>query len=404
MTIGWLDLAAGATGEMLLGALLDVGVPPEVPTEAIAALHVEHLHLEPQQVSRQGLGATLAVVHAAAADEERTWPGVRALLDAAPLPPTVRDGALAVVERLARAAAAAQRVDAEEVPLRELGTARELASIVGVLACLEYLELERLTASPVAVGSGTVPFRSGLQPVPGPVVLELLRGVPVQAGVLPEETCTATGAALLAARVDDWTPLPAVRPQRVGTGAGEEDPEELPNVVRLVLGEPSRPAPLLPVVVEANVDDLDPRLWPGVLDALLAAGASDAWLTPILVQQGRPAHMLSALCRPDALTSVQSAVFSATSTTGMRVVEARKVALERSLASVDVLGGQVGVKVATAGDRVVNVGVEFEDVVTLARERDLPVKEVLRAATAAAEAAYPADPASRVEDAPPLWG
>jgi uncharacterized protein (DUF111 family) len=221
-------------------------------------------------------------------------------------------------------------------------------------------------------------------------VLELLAGVPVVAGAVPAEMCTPTGAALLAARVDEWTTLPAMRVERVGTGAGGRDPAELPNVVRLVLGEPGDATPAGPVVLEANVDDLDPRLWPGVLDALFAAGASDAWLTPILMKKGRPAHTLSVLCAPAAVAGVQSAVFATTSTIGMRIVAIDKTALERMSSSVDVLGGAVGVKVAVHGGRVVNVSVEYEDVAALARELGRPVKEVLRAATAAAEAAHPA--------------
>ena len=189
--------------------------------------------------------------------------------------------------------------------------------------------------------------------------------------------------------MDEWTTLPPMRVERVGTGAGGRDPVELPNVVRLVLGTPDEPAPAGPVVLEANVDDLDPRLWPGVLDALFAAGASDAWLTPIVMKKGRPAHMLSALCRPDAVRAVQAAVFATTSTIGLRIVPVGKRALERTSSSVEVLGGRVGVKVAVPDGRVVNVSVEFEDVAALARELGLPVKEALRAATAAAEAAYP---------------
>ena len=221
-------------------------------------------------------------------------------------------------------------------------------------------------------------------------MLELLAGIPVHAGAVPAEMCTPTGAALVAHLVDEWTTLPPMRVERVGMGAGGRDPAELPNVVRLVLGTPAEPAAPGPVVLETNVDDLDPRLWPGVLDALFAAGASDAWLTPILMKKGRPAHTLSVLCRPEAVPVVQAAVFATTSTIGLRVVPVGKVAIERSQASVDVLGGTVGVKVAASGGRTVNVSVEYEDVAALARELGLPVKEVLRAATAAAERAYPA--------------
>jgi uncharacterized protein (DUF111 family) len=205
--------------------------------------------------------------------------------------------------------------------------------------------------------------------------------------------CTPTGAALVAHLVDEWTTLPPMRVERVGMGAGGRDPAELPNVVRLVLGGAGPAAPPSPVVLEANVDDLDPRLWPGVLDTLFAAGASDAWLTPILMMKGRPAHTLSVLCGPDQLSAVQAAVFATTSTIGLRIVPVGKVALERTTGSVPVLGGQVGVKIAVHGGRVVNVSVEYEDVAALARDRGLPVKEVLRAATAATEDAYPVPPA-----------
>ncbi|NEK84170.1 nickel pincer cofactor biosynthesis protein LarC [Blastococcus saxobsidens] len=398
--IGWLDLAAGASGDMLLGTLVDAGVPLDVPAEAVAALHVEHVHLVAEPVTRHGLGATRVHVHAPPSDVHRSWADVRALLEDSALPPPVRDGALAVFERLAVAEGRVHRVDPDQVHFHEVGALDALADVVGVVAGLEYLALDRLTASPVALGSGSARSSHGVVPIPGPAVLELLTGVPVLAGPVPAEMCTPTGAALLAARVDEWTALPALRPERVGTGAGGRDPEELPNVVRLVLGEPDAPAPARPVVLETNVDDLDPRLWPGVLDALFAAGASDAWLTPILMKKGRPAHTLSALCRPDAVAAVQAAVFATTSTIGLRVVEVGKVALERAHATVDVLGGQVGVKLAVSGGRLANVSVEFEDVAALARERDLPVKEVLRAATAAAEDAYPVSTA----EAPPLWG
>ncbi|MGZ4507559.1 MAG: nickel pincer cofactor biosynthesis protein LarC [Blastococcus sp.] len=401
--IGWLDLSAGASGDMLLGALVDAGVPLEVPAAAIAALPVEQIRLVTEQTTRHGLGATRVHVHAPPSSEHRTWADVRGLLADADLAPAVRDGALAAFERLAVAEGAVHRVSPDEVHFHEVGALDALADVVGVVAGFEHLGLTRLSASPVALGSGSARGAHGVVPIPGPAVLELLRGVPVVAGPVPAEMCTPTGAALIAARVDEWTTLPAMRVQRVGVGAGGRDPDELPNVVRLVLGEASPGSPAQPVVLETNVDDLDPRLWPGVLDTLFAAGASDAWLTPILMKKGRPAHTLSVLCHPDAVAAVQAAVFATTSTIGLRVVPVGKVALERVSASVEVLGARVGVKVAVDGGRVVNVSVEYEDVAALAGTLGMPVKEALRAATAAAENAYPvtATSSSRPGAAPP---
>jgi uncharacterized protein (TIGR00299 family) protein len=391
VTIGWLDLAAGASGDMLLGALVDAGVPLEVLAGAVGALPVEEIRLETESVTRHGLGATRVQVQAPDSAHHRTWPDVRVILTEAALTPAVRDGALAVFERLAIAEGRVHRISPDEVHFHEVGALDALADVVGVIAGSDHLGLSRLTASPVALGSGSARGAHGVVPVPGPAVLELLAGIPVVGGAAPFEMCTPTGAALVAHLVDEWTTLPPMRVERVGTGAGGRDPVELPNVVRLVLGSEAAPAGN-PVVLETNVDDLDPRLWPGVLDTLFAAGASDAWLTPILMKKGRPAHTLSALCRPEAVPAVQAAVFAATSSIGLRIVPVGKVALERTQATVDVLGGRVGIKIATDGGRAVNVSVEYEDVAALARELGLPVKEVLRAATAAAEAAYPAVP------------
>jgi uncharacterized protein (TIGR00299 family) protein len=390
MTIGWLDLAAGASGDMLLGALVDAGVPLAVLGAAVAALPVEPVTLTAEAVTRHGVGAIRVHVHAPPSDVHRTWSDVRALLSAAALPAPVRDGALAVFERLAVAEGRVHRVPAEDVHFHEVGALDALADVVGVVAGFEHLALDRLTASPVALGSGSARGAHGVVPVPGPAVLELLAGVPVLAGPVPAETCTPTGAALLAARVQEWTTLPPMRVQRVGSGAGRRDPAELPNLVRLVLGEPAAPAGRTDdLLLEANVDDLDPRLWPGVLTELLAAGAADAWLTPILMKKGRPAHTLSVLCAAPAADAVQAVVFAATSTIGLRARPVRKVALDRVQDTVEVLGGRVGVKVARSAGRVVNVSVEFEDVVTLAGALGLPVKEVLRASAAAAHAAHP---------------
>jgi uncharacterized protein (TIGR00299 family) protein len=394
--IGWLDLAAGASGDMLLGALVDAGVPLDVLAGAVAALRVEPVTLTAEPVTRHGLGATRVHVHVPESPHHRSWADVRGLLTDAPLPPAVRDGALAVFARLAEAEGRVHRVPADDVHFHEVGALDALADVVGVVAGLEHLALSSLAASPVALGSGSARGAHGVVPVPGPAVLELLRGIPVLAGPVPAEMCTPTGAALLAARVQEWGLLPPMRVRRVGSGAGGRDPVELPNVVRLVLGDPAEESSG-GVLLETNVDDLDPRLWPGVLAELLAAGASDAWLTPILMKKGRPAHTLSVLSRSEVLAAVQEVVVGSTSTIGMRLQPVQKVALDRVQDSVAVLGGHVGVKVSSVAGRVVNVSVEFEDVAALARATGLPAKEVLRAATAAAHAAHPGLPARSVE-------
>jgi pyridinium-3,5-bisthiocarboxylic acid mononucleotide nickel chelatase len=261
---------------------------------------------------------------------------------------------------------------------------------VGTAAGLHALRQPRLTVSPVTVGAGGRSRGAhGPIPVPAPAVLEILRAAnaPIQPGPVAVEMCTPTGAALLAAAAADWGALPAMTPTAIGTGAGSRDLPELPNALRLVLGEPAS-RPRTAVLLETNVDDLDPRLWPDVLERLLAAGASDAWLAPILMKKGRPAHTLHALCTPDRLNSVRTEIFRRTSTIGVRELPVGKTALARDTGQVSVGGERVGVKVATLDGAVVNVSVEYEDVRQAAEALNLPVKEVLRAATAAAYASY----------------
>jgi uncharacterized protein (DUF111 family) len=227
----------------------------------------------------------------------------------------------------------------------------------------------------------------GFIPIPGPAVLQLLSDVaaPVWSGPAPYEMCTPTGAALLATTVTRWQEMPQMRVRTVGHGAGSRDVDEVANIVRLVLGEPVRqPDSGTAVLLESNVDDMDPRLWPDVLAALLTAGASDAWLTPILMKKGRPGYTLHALCAPTAEAKVCKQIFARTSTIGLRRIPVGKYALDREQASVRVQGEQIGVKLARDDGRVVNVSVEYEDVARAAQRLDLPVKEVLRAASAEA--------------------
>ncbi|MCU1673576.1 MAG: hypothetical protein JWN77_1689, partial [Frankiales bacterium] len=207
-------------------------------------------------------------------------------------------------------------------------------------------------------------------------VLELLRGLPVAAGAAPYEMTTPTGAALLATVVQEWGELPAMTVTRTGVGAGGRDPAEVANVLRLVVGERAS-TPSTALLLETNVDDLDPRLWPAVLQRLLDVGASDAWLTPVLMKKGRPAHTLSVLCTDAAADACRRVVFRETSTIGLREQRVGKVALQRTESAVDVDGHRIRVKVAVHEGRVVNANPEYEDVAAAAAALGRPVRDVL---------------------------
>ncbi|MCU1594134.1 MAG: uncharacterized protein JWO12_1526 [Frankiales bacterium] len=378
--IGWIDAQAGASGDMLLGAVVDAGVPLAVLQDAVGFLGVT---LTANPTTRASLGATKVDVSTPPAQETRTWADVRAML------PEGRSHE--VFERLAHAEGAVHRIPADEVHFHEVGALDALADIIGVTAGFAHLGLTELHCSTVALGSGTTRGAHGPLPVPAPAVLVLLDGKPVHGGASPHEATTPTGAALLATLVTHWGPLPPMNVARTGLGAGGRDPAEVANVVRLVLGNPLQGKGSA-VLLETNVDDLDPRLWPHVLTQLMASGASDAWLTPILMKKGRPAHTLSVLCSPEQVAQLRAVVFRETSTLGLRESTVAKHALERRESTVEVGGHLIRVKVASLDGEVVNTNPEWEDVLAAAQALGRPAKEVLQSAVTKASA--PAPPTS----------
>ncbi|MFN2537699.1 MAG: nickel pincer cofactor biosynthesis protein LarC [Mycobacteriales bacterium] len=367
--IGWLDASAGASGDMLLGALVDAGVPLAAITDAVDALGLG-IRFEVSRVERGGLGATYVDVLTHDDQVSRSWRDVQQL---------VSGTAYEVFARLAAAEGRIHGVPVEDVHFHEVGAHDALADVVGAAAGFAYLGLSALHCSTVSLGSGTTRGAHGPLPVPAPAVLALLEGAPVQAGLAPYEMTTPTGAALLATLVTDWGPLPAMRPTATGHGAGTRDPQEVANVLRLTVGEPLEQGTAA-VLLEANVDDLDPRLWPHVLDQLLAAGASDAWLTPILMKKGRLAHTLSVLCSTSDAARLRHQVFLETSTIGLRQTSVDKHPLERTESTVYVEGQPIRVKTAWLDGRPVNANPEWADVAAAAAQLGRPAKQVLEEA------------------------
>lgn len=421
--VGWLDLSCGVSGDMLLGSLVDAGIALELLAEAVGSLRLP-VRLHAETVTRAGLRAlhvTVVITGEAGSGPARTWGSVRDLLTAAPLKPHVREGALRTFAALADAEASVHGVAPDDVGFHEVGGLDALADIVGVCAGFDALGLAGLTASRIALGGGTtdtlglagaagMPGAVGaagpdstrgqnpahgagtatgrhpthaVLPVPAPAVLALLRaaGAPAAGGPVDVELCTPTGAALVASLASGYGALPPVVVEAVGTGAGSRDLPGRPNVVRLVVGRAEDSPADAALVLETNVDDLDPRAWPSVLTALLAAGASDAWITPILMKKGRPAHTLSVLTTPDQVPQLRRTVYEQTTTLGIREVTVTKHALRRASVTVEVDGQEIRVKTGELPDGSrVNAMPEWEDVVRAARLLNRPVKSVLAAA------------------------
>lgn len=397
----WIDATHGAAGDMLLGALLDAGADVGAVRGALAALAVagsEPIGLAVDQVRRHGLRATHAVVTAAPSSVRRGPADVRALVLGAGLSDAARGFALAVFDALADAEARVHGVDTAEVHFHEVGALDSLADVVGCSVALDTLGLLGAgvvrRVSTVGLGGGTAWTGHGRIPVPVPATLELLAraGAPVSAGAGDRELCTPTGAALLATLATDWGPLPELTVRAVGSGAGTADPPDRPNLVRVVIGDRVTPTgrggaswredELL--VVEATIDDLDPRLWPDVLDGLHRAGAADVWLTPVLMRHGRPGHVLTALTGHDVLDAVFGALVDATTTLGVRVHGVARRALHRDTVAVEVDGAPVEVKRGLLNGRAVTVQPEYAAARAAAGILGLPVRQVLDRARALA--------------------
>jgi pyridinium-3,5-bisthiocarboxylic acid mononucleotide nickel chelatase len=299
----------------------------------------------------------------------------------------VREPALAVFARLAQAEASVHGVSPADVHFHEVGSWDSITDVVGVCAALADLQVTRITATPVAVGAGHFDSAHGRLPVPPPAVLELTKGWRVLAGG-EGELATPTGMALIRTLAQECGPLPLMDVAEVGIGAGSRDVPGRANVVRVALGRsvPDAPATERMWVLQTNVDDLDPRVWPTVLSDLLEAGAADAWLVPITMKKGRPAHTLCVLTQDSRRPALRDAVFGLTSTLGVRETEVTRVALARDWRSVAVTAGDVRIKVGLRAGRIVHAPPEFDDAAELARARRVPVRQVLDEAVAAAEA------------------
>jgi uncharacterized protein (TIGR00299 family) protein len=386
----WVDASNGAAGDMILAALLDAGADRGAVEAAFGALSAaagETISLEVAGVRRHGLRATLALVRAETSTVHRGLADVLALLDEAGLPSPVTGLSARVFELLAAAEARVHGVPLAEIRFHEVGALDALADVAGTATALDSLGLldaaATITVSVVGVGTGMVTAAHGSLPVPVPAVVALLSdaGAPVTAGPGDGETCTPTGAALLAAIATGWGPLPAMVARAAGCGAGRRDPAAHPNVIRVIAGDKagaSRPWRVATLrLIESTVDDLDPRLWPGALEALRSAGAIDAWLTPATMRGGRPAQVVSALTEADALDSVMRELFRATTTLGARVTEVERHFLPRDSIVVDVAGQPVSVKRGFLDGEPVTVQPEYSDARAAALASGLPVADVI---------------------------
>jgi uncharacterized protein (TIGR00299 family) protein len=380
--LAWWHCFAGIAGDMALGSLLDAGADVDEVCSLVERVPVAgwKLHVEP--VLRGGLAATRAHVRAIDDGVVRTYAHISGLIDEARLPDRVRDRAQATFAALAQAEGRLHRRPPEQVHFHEVGGLDAIVDVVGTCAALEVLGIDQVRASPVATGTGMIRSGHGALPNPAPAVVELLRGAPTYGRDVGVELTTPTGAALLAATVTGYGPLPAMKVASTGFGAGERELDDLPNVTQVVLGEAlAAPAdePGQPVMeLAVNVDDATGEVLAHALAALLDAGAHDAWITPIIMKKGRPAYTVTALADPALTEQVAQVLGRETGSLGVRGRRIERWPAARVAAEVEVEGVPVPVKVSAG-----RVKVEYDAAARAARRTGLPLREVLSRAEAA---------------------
>jgi len=380
----YFDGASGASGDMILGAVVDLGLPLDRLREDLASLPLSGYRLEATRVSRSGLAATKVDV---LVDEEkpvhRHLGDIVRLLEQSDLPVEVKEEAEALFVRLAEAESAVHGISPERVHFHEVGAVDSIVDIVGGVLALRWLEADRFVSSPLNVGSGTVKMAHGTFPVPAPATARLVAGVPVY-GEGEGELLTPTGALLVTAHATDYGPLPPMQIEKVGHGAGSRDTGGRPNVLRLLVGAEARgEGGGRVLVLETEIDDASPQLFGPLLDQLLGAGAMDAFFTPVQMKKGRPGVLVTVLAPPERRGAVEELLFRETTTLGIRRQEWDRTVLEREVSTVETAYGPIRVKIGRRGGTVYNAWPEFDDCQRAATEKGVPVKQVLAEALSA---------------------
>ncbi len=410
----WLDATAGASGDMLLGALVDLGASFSAIERAVSALKIRGLRVVKRRVERQAVAATKVDVkvpgarhddhhmHAHGGDGHshghgRTLADIRRIVAAASIAPVVRDRALVIFRRLVEAEGEAHGMSARTVHLHEAGASDAIADVVGVCVALHALSPDRIVVSPMTTGSGTVRCAHGLYPVPGPATSLLLRGAPLSGIDAAGERLTPTGAAILTSVANEYGGLPAMTVTAVGHGAGSRDDADRPNVVRAISGvasslarpiEGDGPDPSV-LVLEFSIDDATPQVLAYAVERLLAAGALDVQTAPVQMKKGRSGHHMTVLVRDARFDAVAKIALTETPTLGFRFRRERRVELDRDVETVKTRFGPIRVKVGRYLGAELHAMPEYDDCAGAAKKHGVPLIHVQEAALVGRRAGKP---------------
>jgi uncharacterized protein (TIGR00299 family) protein len=378
----YFDCFAGASGDMIIGALVGAGVDPQKLREQLSLLGVDGFSIEFETVNKSGLSATYARVHTAHEHKHRHLSDIKKIISESRLSNNVKERSISIFTRLAEAESRVHNEPVEHVHFHEVGALDAIVDVVGAAICFELLEIDHFACSPLHVGSGSIEMAHGRFPVPPPAVAELLKGVPFYSTELKGELLTPTGAAIITTVCNEYGPIPVLIVEQTGYGAGSRDYDNFPNALRVMIGQSnsaSRNEERL-LMIETNVDDASPQIMGHVMDQAFALGARDCYFTPVQMKKNRPGVLLSILCDLTQRQTMMEMLFTETTTLGVRSYEVDRRALERSVETVQTQYGPIDVKVGHLNGHVVNAMPEFEQCREAALRAGIALREVEDAA------------------------
>lgn len=388
INLAYLDCSSGISGDMFLAALLDAGVELDRLRGELAKIDLGLYEFNQSRVMRGGLAGNHVAIVAPGKQPHRHLSHIEKLIGAAAIEEAVKQKSVQVFRRLGEAEAKLHNQPVEKVHFHEVGAVDAIVDIVGVCLGLAMLGSPELVCSPLNLGGGRVEAAHGTLPVPAPATAELLKGLPVYSSGVEFELVTPTGAALVSTLAAGFGPVPAMKVERIGYGAGAKDIQAHPNIARLMLGERAEGEAAASGgagdqtihVIEANIDDMNPQLYGYFVEKALAAGALDVTCAPLQMKKNRPGLLVSVLAKPEFESALTRLLFAETTTIGVRITEARRKVLDRELVTVETAYGAVRMKIARLEGEIVNAAPEFEDCRRLADEKSVPLKDVMQAA------------------------
>jgi uncharacterized protein (TIGR00299 family) protein len=379
------DCFAGISGDMNLGALIDLGVDPEYLKTELEKLNIDGFHLEIKKDLRKGISGTKAdvIIENQENEKHRHLRHIEELINGSSLSAEIKNTSLKIFDLVAEAEAKVHNISKQQVHFHEVGALDSIADIVGAAICLDYLNVDEVLSSPIQLGGGFVKCAHGKMPVPAPATAEIVKDIPVRTGLIDYEATTPTGAAIVVATVDRFVTSLEMQIAKTGYGLGTRD-SEIPNVLRVYLVEGEGDTDLSieeATLLECNIDDMNPEWFDYVSSELFGAGADEVFLTPCTMKKMRPGTILNVLCSNEAVDNVKDIIFTRTPTIGLREKLIRKNVLRREFETIDTEFGKIQLKKCFYKNKLVNAKPEYEDCKQLASENNVPLKVIYDAVT-----------------------